>query len=193
MDLPKFVAWMTATPWLWIMMKFVVFPDLFDLIPLVILGYLLILLNRAFRKDDLQMKRDAFTQTEVHLCEEKCTQTVYEENNASTQIEKIQFLEKSTQAAVIQRDAFTQIDKKEFDIKSTESVFKLMQDKDVQTSFPVYESKESQTSGCLLSDKEVQTEIIPSNSCKVFVPLKKQKPKPTIPLTKEFRKYHQNK
>ncbi|GBN98475.1 hypothetical protein AVEN_201066-1 [Araneus ventricosus] len=28
---------------------------------------------------------------------------------------------------------------------------------------------------------------------KVFVPLKKQKPKPTIPLTKEFRKYHQNK
>ncbi|GBM67176.1 hypothetical protein AVEN_22683-1, partial [Araneus ventricosus] len=170
MDLPKVVAWMTATPWLWIMMKFVVFPDLFDLIPLIIFGYLLVLLNRAIRKDDLQMKRDAFTQTEVHRCEEKCTQTVYEANNAATQIEKIQLFEKSTQAAVIQREASTQIDQKEFSSKSTEIVSKIMQDKDVQTSLPVSESKESQTSGCLLSDKEVQTEIIPNNSCKVFVP-----------------------
>ncbi|GBO05536.1 hypothetical protein AVEN_270663-1, partial [Araneus ventricosus] len=169
MDFPKVIAWMTATPWLWIMMKFLAFADLFELIPLIIFGYLLVLLNRAIRKDELQMKRDAFTQTEVRQCQEKCTQTVYESNNAATQVERMQFLEKSTQAVLIQRDASTQIDQKEFCSKSTETLDQNMQDKDVQTSLPVSESKESQTSGCLLSDKEIQTEIIPNNSCKVFV------------------------
>ncbi|GBO05887.1 hypothetical protein AVEN_145090-1 [Araneus ventricosus] len=98
MDLPKVIAWMTATPWLWIMIKFVVFADLFDMIPLIVFGYLLVMLNRAIenenlnvlktKKGKLQMKTDAFSQTESHQCEEKCTQTVHETNNASTQVEK---------------------------------------------------------------------------------------------------------
>ncbi|GBN94547.1 hypothetical protein AVEN_106558-1 [Araneus ventricosus] len=203
MDLPKVIAWMTATPWLWIMIKFVICADLSNMIPLIVFGYLLVMMNRAIenenlnvlktKKDKLQMKTDAFSQTEGQQCEEKCTQTVHETNNTSTQVEKIQFLETSTQAAVIQIDACTQIEQNEFSIKSSETMSKSMQDKDVQTSLRVSENKECQTSSYLLSDKEVQTEIIPKETTKVFVPLKKQKPKPNIPLTKEFLKYHQNK
>ncbi|GBM52121.1 hypothetical protein AVEN_29806-1 [Araneus ventricosus] len=54
------------------------------------------------------------------------------------------------------------------------------------------ENKETRASPNLFPDKEVQTEVIP-NSTKVFVPIKRQNPKPTVPVTKEFLDYHQRK
>ncbi|GBM47505.1 hypothetical protein AVEN_79634-1 [Araneus ventricosus] len=117
MDLRNVLACMVIAPWVWILTKFILFADHFDLIPLIIFRYLLVLLNRAIQKenldvlktvkDELQIKRDEFNQTEDHQCEEKCTQKVHGTNNASTQVEKIQFLEKLTQATAIETDAFT--------------------------------------------------------------------------------------
>ncbi|GBL91083.1 hypothetical protein AVEN_203143-1 [Araneus ventricosus] len=68
------------------MAKFLICGDLYDLIPLTIFGYLLVLLKRdidkekldAVRaiKDDLQEKANVFSQTEPYEFSEKSTQTL---------------------------------------------------------------------------------------------------------------------
>ncbi|GBL89558.1 hypothetical protein AVEN_87887-1 [Araneus ventricosus] len=75
MDVPNLVVCIADIPWFWIMSKFIIVGDLYDMIPLAFLGYLLVLLNRAFGKDKLDVmkaledeqyrKKDGFCQTEV--------------------------------------------------------------------------------------------------------------------------------
>ncbi|GBL66217.1 hypothetical protein AVEN_221520-1 [Araneus ventricosus] len=171
MDTPNIVVCMAVIPWTWILMKLAVFGDLINLMPMAILGYLIYLLDRAIRMQDLDeilakqdgllKKRYSFSQTVLYEFAETSTQTTNENVDAFTQVEKSQMREVSTQTVETKIDAFTQMEYKESDVKATQT-------------------------------NRVQTEIL-QNSSKVFVPMKKQKPKPNIPLTKEFLKYHQNK
>ncbi|GBM41646.1 hypothetical protein AVEN_198394-1 [Araneus ventricosus] len=200
MDIPNLVACIAVTPWFWIMMKFILVGDLYDIIPLAFFGYLLVLLNRAIRQDRFDLmkalkdnqhgQKDGYCQTDELKSEDKGTQSEQETNEAYTQA-STQCFEISTQTVLIQSDACTQVERKEFHAKYTQTVSEIMNDKQVQTLLQGSD-KETQTSPHLCLDKEVQT-LISGNPSKVFVPVKKQKPKTTIPLTKEFLKYHQNK
>ncbi|GBN42852.1 hypothetical protein AVEN_191911-1 [Araneus ventricosus] len=200
MDVPNLIACFAVTPWFWILIKFILVGDLYDIMPLAIFGYLLVLLNRAIRKDRLDLmkalkekqpgQKDGYCQTDELKSEDKRTQSVPETTEACSQA-STQCFEVSSQTELIQSDAFTQVQRREFNAKYTQTVSERMNDKQVQTLLQGSD-KETQTSQHLCLDKEVQADII-QNPSKVFVPMKKQKPKSTIPLTKEFLKYHQNK
>ncbi|GBL85988.1 hypothetical protein AVEN_89052-1 [Araneus ventricosus] len=135
-------------------------------------------------------QKDGYCQTAELKSEEKGTQSVPETTEAYSQA-STQCFEISTQTVLIQSDACTQVERKEFDAKYTQTESEIMNDEQVQTLLQGSD-KETQTSQHLCLDKEVQADII-QNPSKVLVPMKKQKPKSTIPLTKEFLKYHQNK
>ncbi|GBM32362.1 hypothetical protein AVEN_205502-1 [Araneus ventricosus] len=179
------------------MAKFLICGDLYDLIPLTIFGYLLVLLKRdidkekldAVRaiKDDLQENANVFSQTEPYEFSEKSTQTL-EKKECSY----LDSGDRSTQTVVEKNEVYIQVEGSQFKITSTEIVKEIEHDKSVQVVLQTSEDKETQTTPYFCLEKEVQTENI-QNSSKVFVPVKKQKPKPTIPQTKEFLKYHQNK
>ncbi|GBO38034.1 hypothetical protein AVEN_249114-1 [Araneus ventricosus] len=183
------------------MTKIILFWDLCDLVPLVIFGYLLIALKRIIHKekqDAMKAKQDVllekeyvFTETERKKFVDKTTKTLDTKSDAAIQTAQKNFYDRSSQTVEVKFDIYAQVQRSQFNSKSTQTVKEMKHDKHVQTYVQTSDNKETQTSPPSCLDKEVQVEII--NSSKVFVPLKKRKPKPTIPLTKEFLKYHQNK
>ncbi|GBN81583.1 hypothetical protein AVEN_270747-1 [Araneus ventricosus] len=173
------------------MTKFLIVVYLYDLIPLAIFGYLLVLLYCTIRKDKLFVKK-AFCQTERQQFEIKCTQTMQEKTDSYTEVTQNQFLAKSIQTVVIENDASTLVERRQSNTKCTQNVNEIRHNRHIQTLLLASYNKETQTSPHLCLDKEIQTEII-RNSSEVFLTSKKRKPKPKIPLTKEFVKYHQSK
>ncbi|GBM73568.1 hypothetical protein AVEN_98796-1 [Araneus ventricosus] len=202
MDVANVVASTAVIPWFWIMAKFIICGDLYDLIPLTIFGYLLVLLKRAIHKenlkamkeiqDDLQVTANVFTQTEPKEHIENSTQTLEIRKDACIQTAQKMFSERSTQTVQKLNDAYTQVEESQWKTTSTQTEKEIKHDKSIQTVMQTSEDKETQTIPYLCLGKEVHTENIQTSS-KVFIPVKKQKPKPSIPLTKEFLKYHQNK
>ncbi|GBM56227.1 hypothetical protein AVEN_109917-1 [Araneus ventricosus] len=183
------------------MAKFIIFWDLFDLVPLANFGYILIELKRTIykekhhamkaKKDDVLIKQNVFIQTERKEFGDKTTQTMDTKTDAATQTAQKKFDGRSSQTVEVKFDIYAQVQRSQFNSKCTQTVKEMKHDKHVQTYVQTTDNKETQTSPPLCLDKEVQVEII--NSSKVCLPLKKQKPKPTIPATKEFLKYHKNK
>ncbi|GBL58903.1 hypothetical protein AVEN_209525-1 [Araneus ventricosus] len=171
MDTPNIVVCMAVIPWTWILMKLAVFGDLINLMPMAILGYLIYLLDRAIRKRNL----DEITAKQDELLKKR---------DSFSQTVRYEFAETSTQTTNENVDAFTQVEKIQMREVSTQTVQTKI-DAFTQMEYKESDVKATQTN-------RVQTEIF-QNSSKVFVPVKKQKPKPNIPLTKEFLKYHQNK
>ncbi|GBO43329.1 hypothetical protein AVEN_52954-1 [Araneus ventricosus] len=124
--------------------------------------------------------------------QESSTQTDQNKIDAFTQVETNQLFDKSTQTLEVKSDASTQVERNEFDAKFTQTISLIKHDKPVQTPLKISKNKLIQVSPYLFLDKKVQTVNIP-NSSQVLVPFKKQKRKPTIPLTTEFLKYLERK
>ncbi|GBO20328.1 hypothetical protein AVEN_216370-1 [Araneus ventricosus] len=143
METPNIVACMAVVPWAWILVKQVIFGDLFNLLPMSILGYLLYLLDRAIhnqnldkmiaKQDQLLKRKDSSSQTVQYEFAEKSIQAKQENVDSFTQTERSQIQELSTQTDEIKIDAFTQMEYKEFDVKATQTFCPIMEDKEVQT------------------------------------------------------------
>ncbi|GBO17245.1 hypothetical protein AVEN_239254-1 [Araneus ventricosus] len=124
MDIPKIAARMAFIPCAWILMKLVMFGDLYNLLPMTILGYLIYLLDSAIRKQNLDKmitKQDHLLKknlsSQAVRCEfaEKSIEAKQENVDAFTQTERGQIQEVSTQTAQAKIDAFTQTENKEFE------------------------------------------------------------------------------
>ncbi|GBO31378.1 hypothetical protein AVEN_8881-1 [Araneus ventricosus] len=124
--------------------------------------------------------------------QESSTQTEQNKIDAFTQVETNQLFDKSTQTLELKSDASTQVEGNEFAAKFTQTVSLNKHDKPVQTPLKISKNKGIQVSPYLFLDKKIQTVNIP-NLSQVLVPFKKQKRKPTIPLTTEFLKYLERK
>ncbi|GBN57832.1 hypothetical protein AVEN_240293-1, partial [Araneus ventricosus] len=209
MDIENTLALIVISSWFWTTAKYIIFQDLYDLIvdifyavTLTGFGYLLVALNRTIRgekkdpmktdEDERKMKVDGICQMDEQNCHEKSVQVEKEKSDISAEGALNQSLEKITQSKEIKGDASTQRGQIQFNTASTQTLSEIQHDKEIQAFLQVSENKETQTSVKFFSDKEVQTEAIP-NANKVFVPVKSKKPKPTIPLTKEFLNHHQRK
>ncbi|GBN07232.1 hypothetical protein AVEN_48466-1 [Araneus ventricosus] len=124
--------------------------------------------------------------------QESSTQTEQDKIDAFTQVETNQLFDKSIQTLEVKSDASTQVERNEFAAKFTQTVSLIKHDKPVQTPLKTSKNKGIQVPSYLFLDKKVQTVNIP-NSSQDLVPFKKQKRKPTIPLTTEFLKYLERK
>ncbi|GBN96010.1 hypothetical protein AVEN_125868-1 [Araneus ventricosus] len=209
MDIENTLTLIVISSWFWVTAKYIIFVDLYDLImdifcatTLTAFGYLLVALNRAIRRekkdpiktdeDEKKMKVDGICQTDQQKRHQKSMEVEQENTEKSAKVALNQCLEKITEPSEMKEDTSTQREQIQFNTASTQALSKIQHDKQIQAILQVSENKETQTSPNLLSDKEVQTEAIP-NATKVFVPIKRQKPKPTVPLTKEFQNYHRRK
>ncbi|GBO14672.1 hypothetical protein AVEN_134730-1 [Araneus ventricosus] len=209
MDIENTLALIVISSWFWLTANYIIFGDLYDLIvdffcatTLTVFGYLLVALNRAIRREkkdpiktdenEKKMKVDAICQMEEQKLHEKSIEVEQEKSAKSAKVALNQCLEKTTELSEMKEDTSTQTEQIHFNTASTQTLSKIQHDKQIQAFLQVSENKETQTFPNLFSDKEVQTEAIP-NATKVFVPIKRQKPKPTVPLTKEFQNYHRRK
>ncbi|GBN31574.1 hypothetical protein AVEN_213211-1 [Araneus ventricosus] len=209
MDIENTFSLIVLSSWFWTTAKYIIFQDLYDLIvdifyavTLTGFGYLLVALNRTIRgekkdpmkidEDKRKMKVDGICQMDEQNCREKSMQVEKEKSDISAKGALNQSLEKITQSKEIKGYTSTQRGQIQFNTASTQTLSEIQHDKEIQAFLQVSENKETQTSVKFFSDKEVQTEAIP-NAKKVFVPVKSKKPKPTIPLTKEFLNHHQRK
>ncbi|GBO23668.1 hypothetical protein AVEN_37638-1, partial [Araneus ventricosus] len=138
------------------------------------------------------MKVDAICQMDQRKHHEKSMEVEQEKTEKSAKVSPNQSLEKITESTEMKGNTFTQTENIQFNTASTQTLSEFQHDKQIQAFLQVSENKETETSPNLFSDKEVQTDAIP-NATKVFVPIKRQKPKPTVPLTKEFQNYHRRK
>ncbi|GBO40902.1 hypothetical protein AVEN_15383-1, partial [Araneus ventricosus] len=206
MDIENTLAFLVISSWFWVTAKYIIFVDLYDLIvdifcviTLTVSVYLLVALNRAIRRekkdpiktdeDEKKMKINGICQTDQQKRHQKSMEVEQEKTEKSAKVALNQSLEKITESTEMKGKTFTQTEQIQLNTASTQTLSKIQDDKQIQAFLQVSENKETQTSPNLFSDKEVQTEAIP-NATKVFVPIKRQKPKPTVPLTKEFQNYH---
>ncbi|GBO25662.1 hypothetical protein AVEN_114680-1 [Araneus ventricosus] len=131
-------------------------------------------------EDEQKIKVDVKSQTELHEFHDKSIPDDQEISDAYTQVSHHQSLETFTQSSEIIRDISIQMEQIQFNTASTQILSEIKHDKQIQTFLQVFKNKETETSPNLFADKENQNEAIP-NSTKVFVPMKRQKSKPTIP------------
>ncbi|GBM99031.1 hypothetical protein AVEN_190299-1, partial [Araneus ventricosus] len=134
MDVADVVASIAVIPWFWIMAKFLICGDLYDLIPLTIFGYLLVLWKRANHnenlktmkeiQDVLQATANVFTQTKPKEHIENSTQTVEIRKDACTQTAPKMLSEISTPNVEEKTDAYTQAEESQFKTTSTQTVKK---------------------------------------------------------------------
>ncbi|GBN39868.1 hypothetical protein AVEN_222357-1 [Araneus ventricosus] len=200
MEIPNIVSCIAVVPWAWILMKLIMFGDVFNLLPMAILGYLLYLLDNAIRKrnldkmiakqDQLLKRKDSPSQTVQCEFAEKSIQAKQDNVDAFTQTERRQIQEVSTQTVQAKIDAFTQMEYKEFDVKETQTICPIMEEKEVQTLWDKPKKRKFKLRPTFFWKKKVQTQPKPS---KPRVPAKKRNPQPTIPLTDEFLNYHREK
>ncbi|GBO17346.1 hypothetical protein AVEN_176316-1 [Araneus ventricosus] len=141
-------------------------------------------------EDEQKIKVDIKSRTKLHEFHDNSIPDDREISDAYTQVFHHQSLETFIQSSEIIRKISTQMEQIQFNTASTQTLSEIKLDKQIQTFLQVFKNKETETSPNLFSDKENENEAIP-NSTKVFVSMKRQKSKPTIPKTKEFLNYHQ--
>ncbi|GBN77132.1 hypothetical protein AVEN_69247-1 [Araneus ventricosus] len=147
MGIETILTLIVISPWFWIMARYIIFLDLYDLIldivfakSFPVFGYLLIALNRDIRKEKMdpmgtdeveqKMKVDDISKRDLGVFREKSIPDEEENSDASTQVSQ-NLCQKLTLSPEKKGNACTQITQIQFNTVSTQTLDEIKHNKEI--------------------------------------------------------------